>query len=108
MHQPGLKDEIEHVQMDFCYHRVAGSRHPDAYERVLMDAIAGDQSLFATSREVLESWRITQPILYAWERDRSKLELYENGSRGPKSADKLVERFGAKWTTDLAHICHLP
>ncbi len=55
----------------------------DAYERVLIDAFAGDRSLFATDKQVIESWRIVQPVLDAWQASDSDLQLYEQGSEGP-------------------------
>jgi glucose-6-phosphate 1-dehydrogenase len=105
--KPGFENEIKHVQMDFCYHELRDLAHPDAYERVLVDSLRGDRTLFATSQEVLESWRILDPILNAWQNRRGELEIYETGSWGPKSADHLVARDSGEWTTDLAHICQI-
>lgn len=82
--RPGFEDKIETVRMDFSYHGVfAEPEHPDAYERVLVDAMKGDHTLFATSREVLEAWRILQPVLESWELNTSNLLLYEPNSNGP-------------------------
>ncbi len=103
--KPGFDEGVEHVQMDFCYNEKLQAAHPDAYERVLVDALRGDKTLFATSEEVLASWRITEPILEAWSSGRSVLETYENGSWGPESADKLAKDSGIDWLTDVLHIC---
>lgn len=85
--QPGFDDRTETTHMDFSYKYAFGdSSHPDAYERVLVDAVKGDHSLFATSEEVLESWRIVQPILSAWSQDSDDLSYYEPGSSGPSQA----------------------
>lgn len=102
--KPGFGDGIEHVQMDFYYRDSISASHPDAYERVLVDALRGDKTLFATSDEILESWRITEPILQAWQANQTKLESYENGSWGPKSSDVLASSVGAEWPTDALHI----
>lgn len=85
--QPGFDDRTENTHMDFSYkHAFGNSSHPDAYERVLVDAVKGDHSLFATSEEVLESWRIVQPVLTAWSQDNDDLSYYEPGSGGPSQA----------------------
>lgn len=84
--QPGFEERTETTHMDFSYHTTFGdSSHPDAYERVLIDAVKGDHSLFATSDEVLESWRIVQPVLSAWSQNNDDLLYYEPGSAGPSA-----------------------
>lgn len=86
--RPGFVDKTELVQMDFSYHGAFNEpSHPDAYERVVVDAVKGDHSLFATSQEVLESWRILQPILDAWEQSSQPISTYEMGSEGPKAIE---------------------
>ena len=78
--------------MDFSYaHGKQDTKAPDAYERVLVDAMRGDKALFATRDEILESWRIVQPILDAWTSDRSPLREYKIGSPGPGAASKLMK-----------------
>ncbi len=65
--EPGFEDRMEHAALDFRYHDTFRDRqHIDAYERVLMDAIRGDRSLFASDHEVLATWRVLQPVLDAW------------------------------------------
>ena len=82
--RPGFEDKVEIVQMDFSYHGAFNEAdHPDAYERVLVDAIRGDHSLFATSAEILASWRILQPVFDAWKQHSDDLQTYERGSNGP-------------------------
>ncbi len=81
--QPGFEDRTQEVLMDFSYSGTYGDpEHPDAYERVLIDAVKGDHSLFATSHEVLESWRIIQPVLTHWEQSNKPLPVYKQGSDG--------------------------
>jgi glucose-6-phosphate 1-dehydrogenase len=83
--KPGFEYELDRAVMDFSYQRsfVAGSQ-PDAYERVLVDAVKGDHTLFATSEEVLASWRILQPVLDEWAKSSDDLMIYPQGSAGPR------------------------
>lgn len=81
--KPGFDNVIETAIMDFSYQNTFDHHyHPDAYERVIIDAIKGDQSLFSSNSEVVRSWQILQPILNRWKKDNN-LILYENGSNGP-------------------------
>ena len=98
------------VDMNFDY-RNAFPEHPipDAYERLLLDAIAGDVSLFARSDGIASSWRIIDPVLDAWERDPSEfaglpeeqrpkpLSVYQPGTWGPTEADEMLARDGHRW-----------
>ena len=70
--------------MDFSYSQAFGvsSNHPSAYERVLIDAIKGDQTLFATSQEVTSSWKILEPIIEAWRDNTNGMQSYPNNSNG--------------------------
>jgi glucose-6-phosphate 1-dehydrogenase len=78
--RPGFESQIENVDMDFSYHNAFGSNgHPDAYERVLLDAVKGDRSLFPTSEEVLQSWQILQPVQLAWQESTARPLLYQFG-----------------------------
>lgn len=82
--RPGFEDKTEVVKMDFSYKGTfVEPGHPDAYERVLVDAVKGDHSLFATSTEVLEAWRILQPALTAWEQSSDDLKTYKSGTKSP-------------------------
>ena len=87
--RPGFADRMQTVPMDFSYQRAFDQpEHPDAYERVLVDAVRGDHSLFATSEEVLQSWRVLQPVLDAWEQTDQDLLRYAPGSDGPQVTNK--------------------
>lgn len=79
--RPGLAKETDTVTMDFDYDREFYGLSGDAYERVIIDAIRGDQSLFATAAEVLTSWRIVEHVLQAWEASDKGLLLYPVGSK---------------------------
>jgi len=82
--QPGLETAVSPTTMEFDYQ--TGFNLPetlDAYERVLIDAMRGDRTLFATDQEVLASWRVLQPVLDAWQQNSDDLQTYEVGSDGP-------------------------
>lgn len=82
--KPGFDFELQRVPMEFRYAGSFGSRtHPDAYERVLIDAVRGDRTLFASSEEVLASWRIIENVVEAWRANDDGLQVYEKGSTGP-------------------------
>jgi glucose-6-phosphate 1-dehydrogenase len=82
--RPGFDNELQKVPMDFRYDRSFGSNgHPDAYERVLVDAVRGDRTLFATGDEVLASWHILEPVIETWAKNADGLQTYAKGSTGP-------------------------
>ena len=91
--------------MEFCYSGTFDGHQPDAYQRVLMDAMRGDRSLFATSAEVLASWRLLQPILESWKATPDSIQTYPQGSTGPASADTLAKNFGSEWLNNDNHVC---
>jgi glucose-6-phosphate 1-dehydrogenase len=95
---PGPKLCISTVTMNFNYQDTFGTPPPDAYARLFLDAMVGDQTLFARSDEVEESWRILDPILNYSETRRDKgLEFYPAGSWGPAESDALLSRDGCRW-----------
>lgn len=82
--KPGYSQASETVLMDFSYETSFDNhKHPDAYERVLVDAIRGDHTLFATAAEVLAGWKIVQPVIDAWAKNANDLQIYPFGSEGP-------------------------
>jgi glucose-6-phosphate 1-dehydrogenase len=85
--------------MDFSYGAAFIEEPPDAYERLLLDAMVGDPTLFIRTDEVEQAWRIVDPILEAWQQDRAPLASYPAGTWGPKEADALIEREGRTWRT---------
>ena len=103
--KPGFGTEVQPVQMEFCYSGVFDGHQPDAYQRVLVDAMRGDQSLFATSAEVLASWRLLQPILDSWKTSSESPEIYEPGSWGPHCGDVLAGNYGTSWLNNQIHVC---
>jgi glucose-6-phosphate 1-dehydrogenase len=103
--KPGFSDDLQQVNMDFCYQTSFDGIQPDAYERVLVDAIVGDQSLFATSAEVLRCWEILEPVLDVWQRGDNQLQFYEKGSWGPDVANELAANYGCEWLSNTSHVC---
>jgi glucose-6-phosphate 1-dehydrogenase len=96
---PGQAFEVRDVLMDFSYGAAFLEEPPDAYERLLLDAMVGDPTLFIRTDEVEQAWRIVDPILAAWQADRTPLAGYPAGTWGPKEADALIEREGRVWRT---------
>jgi glucose-6-phosphate 1-dehydrogenase len=74
----------------------SGTRMPDAYERLVMDVIRGDQTLFMRGDEVEEAWRWIDPIIEAWQ-TRPAPQPYDSGSSGPEDALMLMHRDGRRW-----------
>lgn len=106
--KPGFVNEIEQVQLDFCYTDKLNASHPDAYERVLVDAMRGDRTLFATSEEVLSCWRISDPVLSAWSQKGFPLSFYDSNSWGPELADRMIRTAGVEWLSDTHTVCSIP
>ncbi len=95
---PGPVNQIAPVNMEFCYHDSFGSEPPEAYERLLLDCIQGDQTLFTRHDEVLEQWRFVTEIINAWESDPVNiLPKYKIGSWGPHEADSFINRDNRNW-----------
>ncbi|MDQ3680537.1 MAG: glucose-6-phosphate dehydrogenase [Actinomycetota bacterium] len=95
---PGQALRVRTVSMDFSYEAAFLEEAPDAYERLLLDAMLGDPTLFIRSDEVEQSWRIVDPILKVWgEEDRAPLARHVAGTWGPPEADRLLERDGRRW-----------
>jgi glucose-6-phosphate 1-dehydrogenase len=93
---PGARMSVRPVNMEFLYGTSFMSQSPEAYERLIMDTMRGDATLFARDDEVEAAWTICDPILEAWQNDDSKLPQYPAGSPGPEEADALMED-GQEW-----------
>ncbi|MCB0227295.1 MAG: glucose-6-phosphate dehydrogenase, partial [Anaerolineae bacterium] len=90
--------ESRSVDMDFHYRDAfKGVSLPDAYERLLLDAIRSDASLFARSDEIKLAWTLIDPILQAWQDNTPPLTTYNRDSWGPAEADELLARAGQTW-----------
>ena len=95
---PGPIQQIEPVKMDFDYVHTFGGEPPEAYERLLLDAMVGDATLFNRTDEVHAAWSITTDILNAWKNNPvSNIPVYEAGTSGPDGADEFMERDGRRW-----------
>jgi glucose-6-phosphate 1-dehydrogenase len=96
---PGAALRIEPVKMDFHYGTSFGKASPEAYERLLLDAMSGDATLFARRDEVEGAWRFIDLIEDAWHKAQTPPPLceYPSGSWGPKEADELLARDGREW-----------
>jgi glucose-6-phosphate 1-dehydrogenase len=87
---PGARMSVRPVNMEFLYGTSFMSQSPEAYERLIMDTMRGDATLFARDDEVEAAWAICDPILQAWEQSPGPVPQYEAGSAGPSEADDLI------------------
>src|SRR6266699_7243511 len=95
---PGTSFRIEPVKMDFHYGTSFGKASPEAYERLLLDAMSGDATLFARRDEVEEAWAFIDTIEQAWtKKNAPPLTFYPAGWWGPEEADELLARDGRAW-----------
>ena len=94
--KPGAGFEAKEVSMDFSYADLASTNLLTAYERLLLDAMTGDATLFARTDAVHACWRFVQPIL-DYKAAHGRVYEYESGSWGPTEADKLIARHGKLW-----------
>jgi glucose-6-phosphate 1-dehydrogenase len=97
---PGTAMEVRDVSMDFLYGEAFTESSPEAYERLLLDVLLGDRSLFPHDVEVEESWRVIDPIEQHWrEQDEAGVEphLYRAGEWGPAAADEMLALDGRTW-----------
>ena len=94
---PGQALRIRSVNMDFRYGSSFGVKPPEAYERLLLDCMLGDSTLYARRDMVERGWEIVTPILEAWKKPAPDFPNYEAGSWGPQAAFELIERDGRKW-----------
>jgi glucose-6-phosphate 1-dehydrogenase len=94
---PGQAFHIEEVRMDFSYLTSFGKESPEAYERLLLDALHGDSTLFAREDEVALSWKIVDSLITAWREAGTKPHPYPAGTWGPPEADELPRREGRRW-----------
>jgi glucose-6-phosphate 1-dehydrogenase len=93
---PGTRMRIRPVNMEFLYGTAFLSQSPEAYERLIMDAMRGDATLFTRDDEVEAQWRICDPILQEWSHEDGPLPTYPAGSAGPEEANRLLSE-GQRW-----------
>jgi glucose-6-phosphate 1-dehydrogenase len=87
---PGSRMRVRPVNMEFLYGTSFLSQSPEAYERLILDTMRGDATLFARNDEVEAAWRIVDPILEAWSKDTDPIPQYKAGSSGPAEADSIM------------------
>jgi len=95
--RPGSKICMSTLNMNFSYKSVFLVDMPEAYQRLLLDCMLGDQTLFTRQDDVEVSWRLLTPILQAWEQDEPAPHKYPAGSESFAEADRLIEADGRKW-----------
>jgi glucose-6-phosphate 1-dehydrogenase len=93
---PGTRMRIRPVNMEFLYGTSFMSQSPEAYERLILDAMRGDATLFTRNDEVEAQWEICDPIVAKWEATPGPLPQYEAGTQGPPEAQRLLKD-GARW-----------
>jgi len=95
---PGLQTRTQPVKMRFKYSATFGSNTPEAYERLVLDAMTGDSTLFIRGDETEASWKLITPLLEFWEREGQRgMETYVSGSWGPLAAERLLWESGHEW-----------
>jgi len=95
---PGNEMRIKPVEMRFNYAEAFGGEPPEAYERLLLDCLMGDATLFTRSDEVEEAWRITESIIDEWDvQKKSHLPVYEAGTQGPHGANDFIQADNRHW-----------
>jgi glucose-6-phosphate 1-dehydrogenase len=94
---PGQGISIRTVHMDFLYGGAFRFGLPEAYERLILDCLLGEATLFTRADEVEEQWAIVDAMVAPWTRDRPHFPNYAAGTWGPHSADELLERDGRSW-----------
>jgi len=95
--RPGSKVCIGTLRMQFNYSEVFGGEPPEAYQRLLLDCMLGDQTLFTRQDDVEVCWRLLEPVLQSWQKQSSMSYEYKAGSESFPQADKLIESDGRKW-----------
>lgn len=98
---PGLINQVKPVDMHFNYLESFGEEPPEAYQRLLLDALNGDATLFTRSDEVKAAWTFTNDIINGWQDQNLKnLPIYEAGTWGPSGADEFIGKDLATWRND--------
>lgn len=95
---PGPASPIQPVKMDFRYGSYFGMSPPEAYERLILDCMSGDNTLFAREDEVFASWKLFSPVLDEWKNSEPDcFPNYASGTWGPELAEEMMARDGRKW-----------
>ncbi len=94
---PGQGMTIRTVHMDFLYGGAFRTELPEAYERLILDCLLGDPTLFTRADEVDEQWALVDAIVAGWKRGKTEFPNYDAGTWGPAAADELIRRDGREW-----------
>jgi glucose-6-phosphate 1-dehydrogenase len=94
---PGQGLTLRTVQMDFLYGGAFRTDLPEAYERLILDCLLGDATLFTRADEVDRQWVLVDSIMASWKRERTRFPNYDAGTWGPQAADELLRRDGREW-----------
>jgi glucose-6-phosphate 1-dehydrogenase len=95
--EPGTLDNILPVKMNFCQNCEFDTNTPEAYEKLLLDVMKGDSTLFTRWDELEYSWKFIDKILKTWNENSVEFPNYKPGSYGPKEADELLGNDNRKW-----------
>lgn len=95
--EPGTQNNIVPVQMDYCQSCLFEGNSPEAYEKLLLDVVNGDSTMFTRWDEVEYSWKFVDNIMEIWKNENAEILKYVSGSDGPKEADDLLYKDGRKW-----------
>ncbi len=93
---------LQHVPLDMSFAEAFGVKSPEAYERLLMDAVRGNASLFMRRDEVEAAWAFVDPIREAWAHSGEPPRPYAAGTWGPAASIALIERDGRTWNEEYA------
>ncbi|MFX3632300.1 MAG: glucose-6-phosphate dehydrogenase [Candidatus Pristimantibacillus sp.] len=94
---PGADNSVQPVAMEFCQSCQIGINTPEAYERLIHDAVRGDSTYFTRWDEVAQAWEFVDRIAAAWREEKGDLQHYPAGSWGPEAADRLLKQDGFHW-----------
>ena len=103
--KPGLQNETQDIVMDYCYARSKDEIRHGAYEKLLLDAMAGDQKLFPSTEEVLESWRIVDSVVDAWAENGDDIEIYNPGAWSTDGGRRILSENNHKWLAQEEAVC---
>jgi glucose-6-phosphate 1-dehydrogenase len=94
---PGGQLNIKSVALDFLYETTFNVEPPEAYERLIFDAMVGDQTLFIRGDETEAAWAVVDPIEQGWAKSKQPPEEYRPGTWGPRRVMDLIEMDGRRW-----------